>query len=577
MQLLLKNIKTLIYVFTALLLFVFETPVYAIEESEPLHFSADKQIWDRRNNKVELIGHAVVSQLSEKLNANHAVLDLTSRTVDATGDCVYVSQDVVINSDEMHFNLDTHTGTIVGGRVSHERFTLSGERINKLGDGRFQTHWGEYSTCRDCPRSWAFQARDVDLELGGYAYITDVTAKFKDAPAFWAPYMILPLKTKRQSGLLFPRIQLDGTFGFVFVQPYFWAIGRSADMTLGLGTYTEKGRRVEWEGRYALSPKSGGQANFYHIHDERFKDRPNRWSFALEQTQEFSSVFGEKFRLTEVSDNLYPLTYLADSNRGADLVLRSDIVFNYGSSDVSAYILGTRYRNVFPTNPPPDLNGSDLTQQKLDFDPKTVQVLPRAVFTTNDKPLLGSPLMGGLTLGISNFTRTGDAFDHNFDQHPERDLSGIFVVPPFRPGIDPLRKSTRFSASPSLYTTLRPFDIFSIVPSAKYQSYFYSFHTQNGVPNLFRGYLLTQVELNAQLERIYDFPDDPVTPRAKHLIRPNLTYSRIPFVREDQEHPFMRQISVAKTNKVSGYYFDNYDVVPIRGDPFSNNYFVPLG
>ena len=173
----------------------------AAVEGEPLHTSADKQLWHRKENYVELFGHAVVSQPGETLTADYVRLDLTSRVLDARGNCVYVSAGSVIYGDEMHFNLDTRTGTVVGGRVSNQKFTLSGDRINKLGEGRFQTHWGEYSTCVDCPNSWSLLAEDVDMQVDGYAYMSNVTTKVDDAPAFWLPYLVVPMKTRRQTGL----------------------------------------------------------------------------------------------------------------------------------------------------------------------------------------------------------------------------------------------------------------------------------------------------------------------------------------------------------------------------------------
>jgi hypothetical protein len=116
-----------------------------------------------------------------------------------------------------------------------------------------------------------------------------------------------------------------------------------------------------------------------------------------------------------------------------------------------------------------------------------------------------------------------------------------------------------------------------VVPSLQYRGFFYYFG--NNLPNLSRGYLLFQTDLSTQLERIYDFPDDDKIPRAKHLIRPLLTYSYIPGfgVQENAGHPFLQQIANAQTNGTYGYNFDNNDIVPITFSQNNANYFVPLG
>jgi hypothetical protein len=554
-------------------------------ESQPVHTSGDHQLWHRKENVVELFGHAVVSQPGETLTGDYVKLDFNSRILDAKGNCVYVSSGSVIYGDEMHFNLDTRTGTIIGGRVSNPKFALTGERINKLGEGRFQTHWGEYSTCRDCPNSWSILAEDVDMQVEGYAYMSNVTTKLDDAPAFWLPYVIVPMKTRRQTGFLFPSFSFSSQNGIALVLPFFWAVNRSSDITVGAGDYSARGPRLEVEGRYALSPWSYGKTNFYYLRDSSFKDGfnnplpPSRYAINVGQSQELPWGFTEKLKLIDVSDNQYP-TKVGDVPGSGELNLASSASLSYASPDVSGYVAARRYRTLINTVPDPALA---VTQ----FDPRTVQAYPSAAVIANDRvlfdtPYFNNPFVFGLTVGLNNFTRSANSFDYDpaggvpyFSLPPA-------IQPPYVPGVDPIRKALRLSFTPTIYTTIRPFDAFSLVPSLRYYGYFYSFpESQNfSVPNLNRGYLLFQTDFAAQIERIYENPDDKDHPRTKHLIRPLLTYSYIPFKREaPEDHPFLKQINYATSQipPVSGYNFDDYDIVPLDNSPASTNYFIPLG
>ncbi|MBC7693723.1 MAG: LPS-assembly protein LptD [Methylotenera sp.] len=535
-------------------------------ESSPMHSSGDKTYWDRKSNRVTLTGHAAVSQVGETLTADEIKLDLDNRTLDAKGNVIYIATGSVIHGDEMHFNLDTRTGTIMGGRVSNENFTLSGERINKLGEGRFQTHRGEYTTCKDCPQSWSLNGADVDLQINGYAFLKDVTAKIKDAPVFWLPYLVVPLKTRRQSGLLFPRFGLQNG-GVTFVQPFFWAINRSSDLTIGLGTYGGRGRRAELEGRYSLGDRSSGIANFYYLNDRTFAEYLNgiglgnqsrRYALNVSQSQVLPFEIDEKLRIIEVSDNLYP-SKVGDLPNQQEAFLPSILSLSHATNQVSIFASARRYRNIISTDPDP-----------RKFDVNTVQVFPEAVLTTNDKFLFEGPIAAGITLGATNFTRAGPDFDRDQLSTP----GAVFATgTPPRLGIDPLRKATRVSITPSLYTTFRPWDVLSFVPSLQYKQYFYSFH--NVAPNLSRSYLLLQLDLSAQLERIYD-TDDVNVPKVKHLVRPLLNYSAIPAYTKPR-HPFIDQINYANDRNVSGYNFDNEDIVPLDSTSVASNYFPPQG
>lgn len=533
----------------------------ALDEKAPLHWSGDKTYWDRKVNRVQLFGHGAVHQPGETITADYIVLDLNSRTIDTKGNSVYITSDSVIYSDEMHFNMDTRTGTIVNGLVSNDSFSLSGERINKLGPGRFQTHRGEYSTCRDCPESWTLSGSDVDLEVGGYAYMSDVIGKIKETPILWVPYLIVPIKTERQSGFLFPRWSIISQKGVNFVQPYFWAISRSTDMTIGLGHLADRGTRAEWEGRYVLSDTSSGQVNAFYLHDAAFapsnSPRPHRWALTASQNHLFPWGISEKLRFTEVSDNFYPYR-IGDVAGGGEAYLTSDILLNKQEKDLSTSLTLRRYRNLLYSDP-------------IRFDINTVQNIPTLSASLNERFILGSPVAFGVNSSVANFTRTGAAFDYDPLTHPQG-YNGPVVL-----GQDPIRKTTRVALTPEIYTTIRPFDLFSVVPAFEYRSFFYSFH--NEIPNLSRGYLLFKTDFSFQLEKVYQL-DDPEIPRVKHLFRPLLTYSLIPpdSIHEPSDHPFIKQIQYANANGFTGYNFDSYDIVPRDvSRAYSTSYFIPIG
>jgi LPS-assembly protein len=527
------------------------------QSAEPLHWSSKRTLWDQKAKKVELQGDARVTRPDSTVTADTIFLDLEKRTLIARGNCVYSASDLEIRGAALDFDLDTHAGSIANGRVSDGRFVLRGERINRLAERRFQTYQAEYTTCLDCPGSWAIEAEDVDIEIEGYAYMKNVRLKIKDAPFMWLPYLIVPVKSKRQSGLLFPRLGVAGVHGFVFVQPFFWATSRSTDMTLGLGLYSDRGFRSEWEGRYKLGPQSEASTNLYYTRDaKKGSVLPNRWGVKIYQQHELPFGITQKLRIQEVSDNLYPTEFKEDMPGLSEATLPSDISFSRSSDTLSVYAEARRFRNLLA--PEPTVAGS--LREPVGFDSRTVQLLPRVAATTNDQFFFGLPIATGLSLSLSNFTRASDYYDDD-ENSPSLGV--------YDPGFDPVRRGLRTSITPSIYTTLRPWGLFSFVPSAQYRSFFYSFPPP--VPSLSRGYLLLQMDLSLQLSRIYE-TQDPAVPKVRHLFRPHLKYSRIPVVATNGNHPFVKQVQ-----RNNGYVFDSQDVVPLSTPPSLTNYFTPLG
>ena len=538
--------------------------------NQPVHFSADRQIWDRAHHRARLSGHARVHQAGESLAADTIELNLDQRTLQAWDNCIYVTADTTLYGDQMQLDLDSRTGTIHNGRIANEKFTLRGTEIRKTGDRTFSVVQGNYTTCHDCSPSWNLLGEKMDMEIEGYAHITNLVARVKDASVFWLPHLTLPMKTRRQSGVLFPAFAFGAIHGSQIIIPYYWAPADWTDLTLGYGQYTVRGHRFEIEARYKLTKRSLGRLNVAYTSDRTYVYGPGRWSIETIQMQEFFADILAKMRWAEVSDNLYPFLFTADLTSQPDAFLSSSILLSRHTSDFSGYLYVQRHRNLLNSNPNPAL-------QAAQFDPRTVQVLPALELTTNDWVFRETPLVGGLAVGLTNFVRPSGPFDYSFVHVPYGSSPALGQKP--TPGVDPVREATRYWLTPSVYTSFRLADRLSIVPSLKYRAFFYDFH--GAIPNLFRGYLLFQTDLSAQLERVYNFPEDREIPRAKHLIRPLLTYSLIPRFgqQQDASHPFLQQIAYAQSQSVpiNGYNFDDHDIVPIDYQPRSANYFVPLG
>jgi len=548
----------------------------AAEGSGALHWSARKQVWDRKSQLVSLSGNAILSQSGERLMADSMKIDLQARKVTAQGNCLYLARDIIMQSQSMVFNLDTRTGTIFGGKIATENFSLSGEKISRLGEARFSAINAEYTTCKDCPQSWSFFGEEVDLTFGGYAKMRQVRGKVGDVPITWFPYLVFPLKTQRQSGLLMPRFRFSGADGLAFVQPFFWAISRSLDLTLGAGTYSARGARLEFEGRAAFESGSA-QANFYFQRDQTYRPKlidsvtgalsalepiQNRWGLLVSQRQSLGEQWTQTLRIEEVSDANYP-SDLGDLESRREAVLTSSFALTRTTPWSSGVLSVRRFRNRLGPNP-------------LKWDGQVVQAIPTLSLTSNERPWF-SRFHGGVATSFSRFSR----IEGPFDRDVVGEIAGLPAVglraggtPEL--GRDPIRQGSRLTLTPSLYTDWTPIDGVSLIPSAKYRASFYDFdRTQTGVRTLNRGYLLTQLEVTSELARIYR--DEDRSSGYKHTFRPTLTYSLIPLIQEDANHPFVQQMFYAQERGFSGYNFDNLDIIPRDSTRSYNNYFLPLG
>lgn len=597
----------------------------------PIQWSAPKgqTKWDRKSKVVELFNGAIVRQPGETLTADYVRLDLENKKFVAKGNVVYVlapagSQPTTLAGEELDFDFDSKLGTLKQGRVSvsssFSRFSVTGSKIEKIGQGHFLIKDGDFTTCVDCPSSWTISGTEIDAEFEEYAFVKNAMVKVNGVPIAWIPYFVFPLKQKRQTGLLAPQFDFNATYGFLFTLPFFWAASPYADVTLYPSYHTKRGYLVATEAKYKINPLSGIAVRTNAFHDPEYLEygslvpqTKNRWSLQIEQSQDIPWSIFEKFRFIDVTDlmltNIDRLRWVPTSG---PVTLESDLMFSKSTETWTSSIQFQRHRNLLF----PDIRG---------FDPRTLQVLPRFFAGTFERRLLGpeglgrTRLFGGLSLDAWNFTRGSTFFDcdyysiarYNYNSNPANAASPLegSVCNPNDPnptyvkGVHPLRKATRFLLNPRIFTTLRPLNRFEIIPSVQYKGLFYNFPSESDVKPLFRGYVQGQTEVSTEFEKTYSFepsdPDDgiPYTPdelanntfHIKHLIRPRINYSIIPIDHTNKTHPFITQSEINYSQAAQlaayrpiaqSYVFDSYDTVPIDGteDPASStNYFEPLG
>src|SRR5690606_10079707 len=135
-------------------------------------------------------------------------------------------------------NYQTNTGTIENGFIQSGQLVIEGKRIHKTGDKIYVAEEAEFTSCATCPPGWSFYGKEVEAELGGYAKIWRPVFKIGGWSVLPMPWLMVPLKTDRQSGLLEPSYEYTQRGRLALTESYFWAISRSQDATFTL-TYHE--------------------------------------------------------------------------------------------------------------------------------------------------------------------------------------------------------------------------------------------------------------------------------------------------------------------------------------------------
>ncbi|OUR94872.1 hypothetical protein A9Q84_17340 [Halobacteriovorax marinus] len=228
-------------------------------EEERLNFSfgnkvqilSDKAYRKSKDNEFEAVGNVIINHENNSIYGEKASISFKTGKAEVLGNVRYISSDMTVFGSKMEYNFNTSYLGIYNGRIITSGYVVVGKYLAKVSENVFIGEDAEYTTCRDCPESWSILGKSVHITRNEYIKIKHAYIKVNGVVVMYVPYIVLPIKKDRTSGVLFPKINIDSKEGVHFGLPYFWAISDNNDLTF---TPTVKGSRGV-----------GGELQFRHV------------------------------------------------------------------------------------------------------------------------------------------------------------------------------------------------------------------------------------------------------------------------------------------------------------------------
>lgn len=152
-------------------------------------------------------------------------------------------------------------------------FKIEGDRIEKIDALTFEAEKAHWTSCKcdvDEEPAWGFHAERIQSQPGGYAVMDNAVLTVKGIPVIYLPRMTIPLKDKRQSGLLLPTFVHRKETGNVFSQPLFLNFSESTDATITWDFMEKRGQRLGIEYRSQNRIYSGWDLNLEAMRDKKW-------------------------------------------------------------------------------------------------------------------------------------------------------------------------------------------------------------------------------------------------------------------------------------------------------------------
>ena len=377
---------------------------------------ADTLRFNQDTGEVEAQGHLRLTDTTnqESLQASRATYNLktgTGRFYDAVGS-------VGLNRLE---DRGAASGSL--SLQTTNPFLFTGRIVEKTGPDNYTIYDGTVTSCQLPKPDWLFSAHRLGVS-DGKVRGSRATFRLLGMPILFFPYLTAPAAPEqRSSGLLIPELPSQSTTkGITTGEQVYFAFGRSADLTLGLQYFSQRGFSESGTVRY----KGNGQ-DFLAAHGSALQDRGyfvNPSTYVQQGGQDITAAFRRQLstNVRVVGDGEYLSSYIyREAFTGS---------FNQAvSSDITSVGFVTRQTNGWSMDARAD-RYQGLKQVPINGTlGEEVHILHVPSFDLDgvDRPLAGTPLrwtvdasVAGLKRAQPNFTSSG--VTERVDLRPELSL-----------------------------------------------------------------------------------------------------------------------------------------------------------
>ncbi|MBU2591335.1 MAG: LPS assembly protein LptD [Nitrospinota bacterium] len=490
------TIKSIIRIGSAGILLILLFPQYSLAAGKeaPTYISAKEIEYVKESDIVVAKGEVEIHHKEEIIMGDFARIDNKTGEGLVTGNVLLVDEGKYIVADRANFNTKEDKWIVYDGNgIVSSIYHIDGEEIEKVTEDRFRLKNGGLTTCCSKNAPWRIDTSSTNMQVEGYAQLYNPRLKVRDVPIFYLPYLIVPVKTKRQTGLLRPSFSGGGEDGHILGNTLFWAISDSQDATIAWQKNFLRGDRFDTEYRYILSRDGRGTLNwsYYEDTDPKTDAETTYWKALYRHDQNLPGNTKGVIHIDQVSKtNLidrkfeyYDLEAKTRNNTDSYMSLSK----NWGGVR-NLYALARRQESIN--------SGTE----------ETIDEMPSFTFSNMEEQLYSSPLYFSLESSAKTFERKTE------------DSAGTKAA--FR--------VTRTDIYPKLSLPTPVFPWLSLTPTAAVRQTYYDNGNSGGAFD--RKFYELGVEASGpKFYRIFKSGDSAV----KHLVEPKVAYTHSSSVSSD--------------------------------------------
>src|SRR5580704_2798745 len=308
-------------------------------------------------------------------------------------------------------------------------FAFTGKLVEKTGPAHYLVYDGTITTCELPHPKWQFDARKVDVDVGGNAKVYRSEFVLHGFPILYFPFATHPVeKESRQSGFLIPSVGRSSTKGNILGDAYYWAINRMMDATIGAEYFSLRGWSQRGEFRARPSETSYVDLNYFGVIDRGIGTPPLKEGGENARLNAAGTLDGFRgvANIDYLSSFLFRLAFNEVFSQAVYSEVKSQAFLSKSADGFSLNGFVERYQNFLSTTPGQVITISHAPS--VDSSSVDRQLWRTPLYWSYDASLAGlsrsEPQQGTCPACIPAF-RTGNLLGR-LDLHPEISLPLLF-------------------------------------------------------------------------------------------------------------------------------------------------------
>lgn len=462
---------------------------------QKVNILSDKAFRKSNNNEFQAIGNVVITHMKNSIYGEKASVNFTNGETEVLGNVRYIAPEMTLYGTKLNYNFITKKIDLSNARILSDNFIVTGKKILRSTSDVIYAEEAEYTTCKDCPESWSVFGKKIVITLGKYVRIQNAFIKVKGVTVMYFPYILFPIKQKRESGLLFPLISTSSIDGFKLQQPFFLVVDDYKDLTVTPSYFGNRGWGGEFQYRQNIKEKTWFELNTIDLDDKIYApNKINKDPTGNKIFRHFSDIEGHYINNSFLNGHLYfNETTDLDTIRDLDFFSKKRV---RGTETGGGGFLEARWTH-FSFGVQSFFNKNMLVEDPREFDDRYVQILPKLTLASSPYNLIHSDyfLLKNISVGLSS--------DYTIFKQNKKNYEG------------PIRNAQRLNLTPYLDWRLGNIGPIAFSHQAQIDYQNYNLPTEKE-KNFSKKGIVYRTEAKIELEKIYGLSyieeDSPVGP-----------------------------------------------------------------